>query len=445
MTTTHDVGDTVQARTVLEERYLKRTTTSAERTKRATHVLPGGSTRTVGWFPPYPMVFDHGQGPWLIDVDGNRYVDLFCNGLSLIHGHAYPPLVEVANRIVSNGTAWPGTSTYQIEFAELLSGRIPSHGLVRFANTGTEAGMLAVKLARRFTGRPAVVKTWGGYHGSYDDLEAGLHGQGELPNRTWLADFNDLASFERVFAEHGDTVAAVIVESVMYTGVVTVADEAFLAGVRELAHRHDALFILDDCLMFRLAEGGSAEAFGVAADLTVLGKFIGGGTPVGAVVGRPDVLGLLDPRHPARVYHGGSFNGNVLGTASGTVAVTHLTGEVIERMTRRADLIRAALEAKAEILGLPLVTSGKGSAFGVYLTPTLPPPIDDRNDLELSRLFHLASICRGVYIGDGNEFALSTVVDDAVTAEVVERLEAALDDLAAALCGGSLPDEDGSR
>src|SRR4051794_17790632 len=339
MTTTYDVGDTVQARTVLEERYLKRTTASSERTERATHVLPGGSTRTVGWFPPYPMVFDSGDGPWLVDVDGNRYVDLFCNGLSLIHGHGYPPLVEVTDRVVRRGTAWPGTSEHQIEFAELLSDRIPSHGLVRFANTGTEAGMLAVKLARRFTGRPAVLKTWAGYHGSYDDLEAGLHGQGELPNRTWLADFNDLASFERVFAEHGDTIAAVIVESVMYTGVVTVADRAFLAGVRDLAHQHGSLFMLDDCLMFRLAEGGSAEAFGVEADLTMLGKFIGGGPPVGAVVGRPDVVGLLDPRHPSRVYHGGSFNGNVLGTACGTVAVRNLTDAVIGQMTARADRI----------------------------------------------------------------------------------------------------------
>jgi glutamate-1-semialdehyde 2,1-aminomutase len=445
MTTTYDIGDTVRARTVLEERYLKRTTASAEWTDRATHVLPGGSTRTVGWFPPYPMVFDHGAGPWLIDVDGNRYVDLFCNGLSLIHGHAYPPLVEVTDRVVRHGTAWPGTSRYQIEFAELLSSRIPSHGLVRFANTGTEAGMLAVKLARRFTGRPAVVKTWAAYHGSYDDLEAGLHGQGELPNRTWLANFNDLASFERVFAEHGDTIAAVIVESVMYTGVVTVADRDFLAGVRDLAHRHGALFMLDDCLMFRLAEGGSAEAFGVEADLTMLGKFIGGGTPVGAVVGRPDVLGLLDPRHPSRVYHGGSFNGNVLGTACGTVAVTNLSGAVIDGMAARADRIRAALEARAEMVGLPLVTSGKGSAFGVYLAPTLPPPTDERADLELSRLFHLASVCSGVHLGDGNEFALSTVVDDEVADAAIVRLEAALDDLATALGGGSHSDEDGPR
>lgn len=443
MTTTSDLADTARARSVFERAYLDRTPNSAARADRATRVLPGGSTRTVGWFAPYPVAFDHGEGPHLFDVDGHRYVDMFSNGLSLIHGHAYPPLVEVTDRVVRSGTAWPGCSLHQIEFAELLSSRIPSHGLVRFANTGTEAGMLAVKLARRFTGRPAVVKAWAGYHGSYDDLEAGLHGQGELPNRAWLADFNDLTSFERTFAEHGDSIAAVVVESVMYTGVVTVADRAFLTGVRELAHRHGALFILDDCLMFRLAEGGSAEAFGVEADLTMLGKFIGGGTPVGAVVGRPDVLGLLDPRSLSGVYHGGSFNGNVLGTACGTVAIRDLTADAIEAMARRAKLVRSSIEAKAAAVGLPLVTSGLGGAFGVYMSSTLPSPSAAREDLELSRLFHLAAICRGVYIGDGNEFAMSTVVDDAATAAVVTGLEAALDDLATVLSGGALSTRDG--
>lgn len=444
MTTTYDIGDPVRARTVLEDLYLLRTATSAARTDVAKRVLPGGSTRTVGWFRPYPMIFDRGVGPYLVDVDGNEYIDLFSNGLSLIHGHAYPPLVAITDQVVRSGTAWPGTSRHQIEFAQLLSDRIPSHGLVRFANTGTEAGMLAVKLARRFTGRPAVVKTWAGYHGSYDDLEAGLHGQGELPNRTWLADFNDLASFERVFAEHGDTVAAVIVESVMYTGVVTVADRAFLAGVRELAHRHGALFILDECLMFRLAEGGSAQVFDVAADLTMLGKFIGGGTPVGAVVGHPDIVGLLDPNNPSRVYHGGSFNGNVLGTACGTVAVQHLTAKAIDDMGRRAQQVRSALAAKAAELGIPLVTSGLGSAFGVYLSDSLPGPTGDRTDIELSQLFHLAAVCNGVHLGDGNECALSTVIDDDVTLDLIGRLNSALDDLAAAL-GGRQPANHGGR
>jgi glutamate-1-semialdehyde 2,1-aminomutase len=422
-----------QALARLQDRFAAETGRSRALTERAKAVLPGGSTRTVGWFAPYPMVFERGSGPYLFDADGRQYIDMFCNGLSLIHGHAYPPVIETAERVLRSGTAWPGTSEHQIAFAELLSSRIPSHGLVRFANTGTEAGMLAVKLARAFTGRPSVLKSWAGYHGSYDVLEAGLHGQGEDPGRARLGVFNDLESFERAFAEHGDEIAAVLLESVMYTGVVTAADREFLLGTQELAHRNGALFILDDCLMFRLSEGGSAQHFGVEADLTMLGKFIGGGTPVGAVVGRHDIVGLLDPIRADRIYHGGSFNGNVLGTACGTVAVRDLTGSVIDAMDGRAQRIRSAVETSADRLGLPLVTTGIGSAFGVYLSAGVPAPIGPREDVVMSKLFHLAAIRRGVLIGDGNEFALSSVVDDAVTDEVIDRLTAALEDVAVEL------------
>jgi glutamate-1-semialdehyde 2,1-aminomutase len=422
-----------QAWARLQEKFVAETPNSRELTNRAKAVLPGGSTRTVGWFAPYPVVFERGDGPYLVDADGRQYIDLFCNGLSLIHGHAYPPVIEAAERVLRSGTAWPGTSAHQIDFAELLSSRIPSHGLVRFTNTGTEAGMLAVKLARAFTGRHSVLKSWAGYHGSYDVLEAGLHGQGEEPGTSRLGVFNDLESFERVFAEHGDEIAAVILESVMYTGVVTAADPEFLTGAKELAAKYGALFILDDCLMFRLCEGGSAQHYGVEADLTMLGKFIGGGTPVGAVVGRPDIIGQLDPTRADRIYHGGSFNGNVLGAACGTVAVANLTGPVIEAMDQRAQRIRTALENTAGTLGLPLVTTGIGSAFGAYLSASVPSPTGPRDDIAMSKLFHLAAIRRGILIGDGNEFALSSVIDDAVADDVIARLTAALADTAAEL------------
>lgn len=417
----------------IEDTYRQLTPTSAALMERAARVLPGGSTRTVGWFDPYPVVFERGVGPYLYDADGRDYIDLFYNGLSLIHGHAFAPLVETMDRVAKLGTAWPGASQAQIEFAEILSARIPSGGLVRFANTGTEAGMLAVKLARFVTKRPAILKTWGGYHGSYDDLEAGLHGQGEIPDRTWLAEFNKIESFERAFETHGTQIAAVMIESVMYTGVVVTPDPGFLNAVQEIAHRNGALFILDDCLMFRLAEGGSAEKYGLHPDLTVLGKFVGGGTPVGAVVGDPDILGVLDPRRPGGMYHGGSFNGNVLGTACGAVAMRHLTTELIATMDEGASRMRASLESHAEGLGLPLVTSGVGSAFGAYLTSDLPDPDGRPLDSELSKRFHLAAVNHGVLFGNGNEFALATVTGPAVVDEAIERLCAALTDVAESL------------
>src|ERR1700684_3669352 len=158
---TTDVG-------TIEARYRRLTPASRELTDGAALVLPGGSSRTTGWFRPYPVVFSRGSGPYLFDADGSRYIDLFCHGLSLLHGHAFPPVATAMERVARTGTAWPGTSVEQIRFAELLTARLPGGGLVRFANTGTEPGMLAVKLARSFTGRAAILKAWAGYHGSYD-------------------------------------------------------------------------------------------------------------------------------------------------------------------------------------------------------------------------------------------------------------------------------------
>jgi glutamate-1-semialdehyde 2,1-aminomutase len=420
---TTDVG-------TIEARYRQLTPASRELTERAALVLPGGSTRTTGWFRPYPVVFSRGSGPYLFDADGSRYIDLFCNGLSLIHGHAFPPVAAAMERAARTGTAWPGTSVEQIRFAELLTARLPGGGLVRFANTGTEAGMLAVKLARSFTGRPAILKAWAGYHGSYDDLEAGLNGRGEMPGRALLAHFNDVASFEQAFAAHPGEIAAVILESVMYTGVVTPPEPGFLRAIQDLARLHGALFILDDCLMLRLAEGGSAQLYELAPDLTVLGKFIGGGTPVGAVVGNPEIIGILDPRNPAGTYHGGSFNGNVLGTACGFEAMQALTAAAIATMNEDAAYLRSVLEDHAARIGVPFVTSGVGSAFGAYLTPEVPGPTGPRSDAQLSWLFHLAATSRGVLLGDGNEFALSTVASRAVIDDAAERLCAALTDVA---------------
>jgi glutamate-1-semialdehyde 2,1-aminomutase len=419
--------------TPIEGKYRQLTPTSAALMERAAQVLPGGSTRTVGWFDPYPVVFERGHGPYLVDVDGRSYIDLFYNGLSLIHGHAHPEIVETMARVAQTGTAWPGASLAQIEFAEILAARIPSGGLVRFANTGTEAGMLAVKLARHVTGRPLVLKTWGGYHGSYDDLEAGLHGRGEIPGRTLLANFNDIASFERAFETHSAQIAAIMIESVMYTGVVVTPDPGFLSSVQNLARQHGVLFILDDCLMFRLAEGGSAEKYALTPNLTILGKFLGGGTPVGAVVGDPDILSVLDPRQPKQLYHGGSFNGNVLGMACGAIAIKGLTAGLISSMDDSAAHIRSSLEAHAAKLGLPLVTSGEGSAFGAYLMSDLPNSDGLPLDSDLSKRFHLAAINHGVLFGNGNEFALATVTGSDVVEDAIDRLCEALDDVADSL------------
>ena len=417
--------------TAIERDYIQRTPSSARMMERAAKSMPRGLTRSLSWFAPYPVVFDHGRGATLYDVDGNRYVDVFSNGMSLIHGHAYPPIEEALRGALGRGTAWPGASDAQVEFAELLCRRVPGAERVRFTNTGTEATMLAVKLARHVTGKQMIVKAWHAYHGSYDDLEVGLMGQDEIPGRVALATFGEIETFERVLERHAGEVAAVIVEPVQYTGIVIPPPPGFLPRLAELAREAGVLFILDDCLMFRLAEGGSAERFGFDADITCLGKWIGGGLPVGAVVASAELMECFDLHPTAPLYHGGSFNGNLLGMLAGAIAVRDLTAADIVRIDAQSDALRADFESSAAELGVPVETAGVGSAFGLYVLDAPGGKIDH----EATTSLHLAAVNRGVYFGAGGEFALSSVLTEEDLAQTREAMRGALGDVAAMRAG----------
>ncbi len=409
----------------IRDRYVERTPRSGALMGRARGAMPAGSTRTFGYFDPYPLVFERGEGVRLWDVDGHPYIDFTYNGLSLIHGHAFPPILEALRRALPRGTAWPGASIEQIEYAELLRDRIPHAERVRFTNTGTEATMLGVKLARHATGRDLVVKFEGAYHGSYDDLEAGLYGIGELEGRTLLAEFGNLDSFRSAIERHGDEIAAIVIEPILYTFKVIAPPPGFLLELIELAHENGILAVLDDCLMFRLAEGGSAERYGLRPDITCLGKFVGGGLPVGAIAASDELMSIFDPAHERAVYHGGSFNGNPLGCAAGRVTMEHFGAAEIERIDGHAARIGQALADASRASGVGLDITGDGSVLGVHVLGA-----DGKTSHALSRRFHLAAINRGVYFGQDGEFALATPFTDEDVDEAIGILGLALEDLA---------------
>ena len=421
---------TADARAQLEALYRSRTPRSAAATEQARRYMVRGLTRGWGYHRPYTLVADHGEGPYLFDLDGNRYVDLANNGLSLIHGHAFPPVVAALQRAAERGSGWLVASEDQIEFARQLCERIAVYERVRFTNSGTEAGMLAVKIARAYTGRRAILKAVDGFHGSFDDLEVGLYGRPEEPGRVYLARFGDADSFAAQLAEHGDEIAAVVLEPLMFSGLITTAPPGFLATVEAAARAAGALFVLDDCLMLRLAYGGSAELYGMQPDLTFLGKFIGGGIPMGVVGGRADVMDVLDPHRDHPLYHGGSFNGNLLSCVTGKVSLEHLTAETIAAMAERAARLRGALEERAGELGLPLVTVAEGSVMGVYVADELGQHDAMFNAGEPTQLLHLAALTHGVLMGPGGEIALSSATRDEALELAVDGLTAALTDVA---------------
>ncbi|HYV14775.1 MAG TPA: aminotransferase class III-fold pyridoxal phosphate-dependent enzyme [Conexibacter sp.] len=406
--------------------YERRTPFSRALSERARHAMPGGNTRTCAHFDPYPLALVRGSGPYVWDGDDNRYIDLNCNGMAIIHGQAFPPVVEALTRAAGQGTAWGGPSEQQVELAEILCERIASAEEVRFVASGTEAGMLATKVARRATGRTLLVKAIWGYHGGFDDLEAGLHHNGELPGRVRLARYGDAADFERVIAEEGERVAAIVIEPASVTGAVLPPPD-FLPRLRAAADRVGALLILDECITYRTALGGLQSRIGVDPDLTMLGKFIGGGLPLGVVAGKRAVLDHLDPTRPDHLYHSGSYNGSRLATATGVATLRHLTAEATEQMNANAQTLERAVTEAATASGVPLTVSCVGSMVGFHFF-TDEPKLDDGPLQARARAeFHLAAVNAGVFLvpWDG-VCCVSTAVDAAVIAEAGERLGAAL-------------------
>jgi glutamate-1-semialdehyde 2,1-aminomutase len=412
----------------IEATYRSRTPASAARQQRAEQLLPGGDTRTAAFHPPYGLTIERGEGPYLWDVDGHRYVDLIGNFTSLVHGNAYPAIVEAAAGQVRRGTAWPARSDVHLELAEALIERVASVEQVRFCNSGSEATMLALAIAREVTGRRGVLMARYGYHGSLDEFEAGFHGH--TGPHTFAAEHGDAESFAAVLAEHGDDIAAVVLEPVMGSAGLVASAPGFLARVRDAAHGAGALFVLDEVITLRLAPGGAQGREGVEPDLTAMGKIIGGGFPVGAVGGRADLMAVTDPRR-GRLFHSGTFNGNPVTASAGVVSVRELTSDRIAVMEEQAQRLAAALAARAAAEGVPFACRHEGSLVQVFLTDAPPPATLVRTDGELATAFHLASLNHGLFFAGRGLMALSTVVTDELLDDVIERFAAALSDVAA--------------
>jgi glutamate-1-semialdehyde 2,1-aminomutase len=408
--------------------YLRRTRESAAAHARAESVLPGGTSRQAGYWPPYPLIFERAEGPFLWDIDGNRYFDLINNYTAMVHGHGYAPIVEAVRHQAGRGTGWAGGNLGQLALAEAIVARVGAADQVRFTNSGTEAGALAFTIARKLTGRTKLLMARYGYHGSLLEFETGSFGR-EGP-ATLLADYNDLASFERVLAEHGSEIAAVFLEPVLGSGGVVSGDAPFLRGVEAAARRAGALFVLDEVLSLRFALGGVQGEVGLAPDLTMFGKLIGGGYPVGAVGGARELLKIFDPAD-LKLFHTGTFNANPVTMAAGLVSLDHLTGERIAAMAAAAKTLKDGLARAAAKAGLPLSVTHHGSCLNLYFSEQAPRSSVVRKDGELLGAFHIAAMNHGLFVAPRGMIALSTVMTPAHLAEILERAEAAMAAVAA--------------
>jgi glutamate-1-semialdehyde 2,1-aminomutase len=387
---------------------------SAKLFDRAQKILPGGVNSPVRAFSAVggsPLFIDRASGAHITDVDGNRYIDYVMSWGPLIHGHAPAGLVRALGAAAKRGTSYGAPTAIEVELGEEVRRRFPSIERVRFVNSGTEATMSAIRLARAATGRHKIIKFEGGYHGHGDPFLAqagsgattlGVPTSPGVPpaavGDTLLAPYNDLDACRTLCARETGSIAAIIVEPIAGNmGVVPPAD-GFLAGLRALCAAHGILLVFDEVISgFRASAGGAQEVFGIKPDLTCLGKIIGGGLPVGAYGGRADLMALVAPSGP--VYQAGTLSGNPLAMTAGLWSVKPLKPRLYRDLAALGERLASGLADAARRARVPLHVN----AFGSVLTPffTREPVRDYRSaltaDTAMYGRFFRAMLARGIY------------------------------------------------
>lgn len=369
------------------------TTRAAELYARACRVMPGGVSRNTVLRAPHPPYADHGAGCRITDIEGVTRIDFSNNMASLIHGHAYRPIVDAVSAQLARGSAFMMATEVEVDYAEHLAARSPGFARLRFVNSGTEAIMASLKAARAFTGRPRIAKVEGAYHGGYDYAEVSQEskpetwGSADHPNRVPLVHgspksalddvvvlpFNDVDRAVAILDEHRGDLACVLLDLMPHRAGLCPADPAFVAMIREWTAGNGALFVLDEVITFRSEVGGLQSRYGFEADLTAMGKLIGGGFPVGALAGRADVMEVMNPGAQRLLYPlSGTFSANPVTMTAGLVAMRDFDGAAVARLNVLAErAMRGITEAIARIGACASVT-GAGSMFRVHMKATPP-------------------------------------------------------------------------
>jgi glutamate-1-semialdehyde 2,1-aminomutase len=396
-----------------EQRYVAANPESRRLNEQRARFLPGGNTRTTIHQAPFPLTIVRGEGARLIDADGHEYVDFLGEYTAGLYGHSNAVIVDAIRRALADGFVLGAPNQYEAVLAEAICTRIPSVELIRFCNSGTEANLLALSLARAVTGRAAVLVFAGAYHGG---ILLFAHGVSPLnpPFRWVVGEYNDAAGAARLVHEHADELAAVIVEPLQGAAGVIPGDPPFLRTLREATAAHDVLLVFDEVMTARLSRGGMQQLLGIDPDLTTLAKFIGGGLSFGAFGGRADLMGRFDPSQPDALQHGGTFNNDVLTMAAGAAGLTRaLTDADLSRLNALGDRLRDRLNAFAEERELAFCATGYGSLVGLHFTPG---PVRHEGDVpeaaELRGLLHLHMLERGYSYGRRGFIALSLPLEE---------------------------------
>ena len=418
---------------------------------RAQQWIPDGVSRATLLRRPNPIYVDHGEGAWVTDVDGNRYLDCNNNFTSLIMGHANPAIAGAVSAQMARGTAFALACDIEIELASLLCDRVESFELIRFCNSGTEAVMGALKAARAFTGRPNVIKVEGSYHGTYDHAEASLAsdptnwGDAAAPatvpyasgtpssviEEVGIIHFNDAEGARAAIQRHGDRLAAVLLDVMPSQVGLPVIEPEFIAAVREATREVGALLVLDEVISFRLGYSGAQTLLGIDPDITAVAKIIGGGFPVGGVAGREGPMSTFarSGGSRAKVPSGGTFTANPVTMAAGLATMHQLDHAAFARLDDMGEAVRSGLRSAISRAGVDWQVTGRGSLFKVHphsrhIRNYRDAHLSSDEAAEIERFEHDVQ-AGGVYLSGGGFGCLSLAMTDDDIAYLLRAADAA--------------------
>ncbi|MCG2786026.1 MAG: glutamate-1-semialdehyde 2,1-aminomutase [Anaerolineae bacterium] len=414
--------------------------------QQAQNIFPGGVNSPVRAFRAVggqPLFIERGAGPYLYDVDGNRFIDYVLSWGPLISGHAHPKVVEAIQQAALKGTSYGAPSPLEIELAHSIMEFMPNLEMLRFVNSGTEATMSALRLARAYTRRDKIIKFDGCYHGHADMLlvqagsgvaTLGLPDSPGVPAQTaaatLVANFNDIESVEALFKQHPDQIAAIIVEPVAGNMGVVPPVPGFLEKLRVVTEREGALLIFDEVMTgFRVHPGGAQALYNIKPDLTTLGKVIGGGLPVGAYGGKREIMQMVAPSGP--MYQAGTLSGNPLAMSAGIAALSLIRDEKVwEQLEARARQLETGIASAAQKAGVPVRQTRVGTMFTTFFSETEPRDWNSVKIADKVRFgkFFQKMLENGVYLAPSQFEAgfLSTLHDEKVIAATIDAAEKAM-------------------
>jgi len=407
--------------------FTARNPASLARQAAAAQVMPGGNTRTVLHYTPFPLGVARAEGCYLWDLDGHRYVDFLGEYTAGLYGHSHPVIRAALEGALANGLNFGGPNLMEVQLAETVCARFPSIEKVRFTNSGTEANLMALAAARAFTGREKIMVFAGGYHGGVLYFSGGTSSPVNAPYDFVIAPYNDIAGTAALIDEHRGELAAVILEPMLGGGGCIPAARDFLAMLREKTTQHGVLLIFDEVMTSRLAPGGLQERHNILPDLTTLGKYVGGGMSFGAFGGRAAVMDQFDPTRPNGLPHAGTFNNNVLTMSAGFAGLSQVyTPEAAIALNARGDQLRNRLNDLCQRQEVPMQFTGMGSMLNVHLTDAPIRIVADaaKGNSQLRDLLFFDLLQAGVWIARRGMINLSLPMGEGEEQQLVDGITA---------------------